>query len=105
MLPEGTFKGKIALVTGGSSGMGRAVATELARLGSQVVVVARGAETLDALVLDLRSKGHEATGIPCNITDYARVHELVKQIVGSYEQIDIFVNCVGWGNMRRAEDL
>ena len=80
--------GKVALVSGGSKGMGRATAEELAREGCHVVVTARGKEAVDATVEAIRSAGGTAIGVPADFTvkdDIERVVATAKQELGPVE--------------------
>src|SRR3546814_9943780 len=62
--------GKVAIVTGGSHGIGRAVSEELGRNGCRVVVVARGQEQLDSTVDAIRSEGGEAIAVSADLTAF-----------------------------------
>lgn len=105
MLPLGVFEGKTALVTGGSAGIGKAVAIELARLGAELAIAARGIDRLQSILESIplnRSKVHL---IPCDITDPGQVKLLVDEVLKRFHKLDILVNSVGWGSIAKAEDL
>jgi len=83
---------KVAIVTGGTRGIGLAIATTLARAGAKVMVSSRKAEHVDAVVKALRSEGLEVVGIPANMGKAADAHELAARTVEHFDGIDIIVN-------------
>ena len=87
--------GTVALVTGASSGIGRATALALAEQGARVVVVARRKDRLDALVGDIERSGGKALAIGSDITDRASAEAAVQQAVGHFGRLDILVNNAG----------
>lgn len=90
------LKGKIALVTGGSSGLGVAFARGLARAGADVVVVSRRQELLDEVAAGLQQFGGRATGMSCDITDEAAFEALFGRVVDEFGRLDILVNNAGY---------
>lgn len=96
---ELNLNNKIALVTGGSRGIGEGIVTGLAEEGCKVVTCARNAEALNASVTGQVEKGHAVTGIALDITAANSGKELVEQIVAEHGRIDVLVNNVG-GNCR-----
>ncbi|MBC3475012.1 SDR family NAD(P)-dependent oxidoreductase [Pseudomonas taiwanensis] len=93
--PFKTLEGKVALVTGASSGIGRATAIELARRGAKVVASARRSSELMALVDEIKSEGFEATAVVADINVEQDVIELVDTTVSTYGRIDIAFNNAG----------
>ena len=89
------LSGCTALVTGASSGIGRATATELARLGADVVVVARRKDRLDDLVSGIGAAGGSASAIVADITDETAARDVVAQTVERHGRLDILVNNAG----------
>lgn len=82
---------RVALVTGGSSGIGRCVAEELARNGCKVLIVARGQERLDATVAAIRAEGGEATAFSADLTDFAALPRMVAAADAAYGPPDIAI--------------
>jgi NADP-dependent 3-hydroxy acid dehydrogenase YdfG len=89
------INGKIALVTGASSGIGAATALKLAEAGAKVGIAARRTDKLEDLKKEIVSKGGEALVIEMDVVDPAAVEAGVKKLVGAYGSIDILVNNAG----------
>ncbi len=86
---------KIALVTGASQGIGRALARGLAQFGAKVVVSSRKQEAVDQVAHALRSEGHEATAIAANVGHPEAISALVNETVVHYGGLDIVINNAG----------
>jgi 3-hydroxybutyrate dehydrogenase len=89
------LKGKSALVTGASRGIGRAVALALAQTGADVVVTARSAPDLETLVTDIQALGGKALAVPCDLSDPTALQALVSRSVAAFGHLDILVNNAG----------
>ena len=87
--------GKVIVITGASSGMGEAAARHLAAKGACVVLGARRADRLDALVADIVAAGGNATAVVTDVTKGADVQKLVDAAVESYGRIDVLINNAG----------
>jgi len=87
--------GKVALVTGASSGMGRATALALAVQGAKVVVAARRMDKLESLVAEIKSHGKEAIAVKMDVTRRAEVDAAVALAVRTFGKLDILVNNAG----------
>ena len=88
----GKLDGRIAIVTGASSGVGRAVAQALAEHGEKVCVCARRMEKLEELTTEVRTAGGDMFPVACDVTDSAQIHNVVEQCVKHYGGVDILVN-------------
>ena len=91
----GALAGKIALVTGASSGIGAAAAEVLASAGATVVVAARRVDRLEALVHQIESRGGKAFALPGDVTDEQTAQGLVTGTVSRFGRLDILVNSAG----------
>ncbi|MBO9130192.1 3-oxoacyl-[acyl-carrier-protein] reductase [Bacillus sp. 165] len=90
------LKGKVALITGASRGIGRAIALEMARQGAKVVVNFAGNELKAKEVVDeINSLGSEAIAVKADVANSEEVAQMVKQTVEVFGQIDILVNNAG----------
>lgn len=90
-----TLAGKVALVTGASSGIGRASAIELARRGAKVVVSARRQGEIEALAAEIKRAGGEATAVVADINVEQSVIDLIAKTLSIYGRIDIAFNNAG----------
>jgi NAD(P)-dependent dehydrogenase (short-subunit alcohol dehydrogenase family) len=88
------FEGKVALVTGGSVGIGRATVERLHAEGAQVVVVARAAERAQETIDSLSGKP-DALAVGADVGDPAAVAELARQSLDRYGRVDVLINCAG----------
>ena len=101
----GLFQGRVAIVTGGGSGMGRCTAHELASLGARVALIGRKPEKLDAVSNEIAQAGGEAKGYPCDIREEERVRETVAAILGDFGRVDALVNNAGGQFAARLENI
>ena len=90
------LKGKIALVTGASRGIGRQIAISMAREGALVIVNYNGsAARAEETVKEITESGGQAEAVQCNVSDYAAVEEMMKYVIGKYKRLDVLVNNAG----------
>ncbi|MEM7408547.1 MAG: glucose 1-dehydrogenase [Pseudomonadota bacterium] len=85
------LSGKVALVTGSSKGIGRAIAERMAEHGARVVVSSRKADACEEVAAGIRERGGEAIVVPCNINHKEQLEHLVRETEAAYGQIDILV--------------
>lgn len=100
-----SLKDKVAMVTGASSGIGKAMAYELAGQGAKVALVARRLEELLAIEKDLKSRGADVISIRTDVTKELACKEAVEQTVAYFGRIDILVNNAGISMRALLEDL
>lgn len=91
-----TLKARTAFVTGGASGIGRAIVLALARAGARVTVADVNADGARAVVGEIEKAGGVAFAQPLDITDVAAVDAAVNVAAGRAGRLDILVNCAGW---------
>lgn len=90
------LQGKTAVVTGGSRGIGKAIALRLAESGADIAIVYAGNEAAAAETCELiRQQGRKAAAFRCDISDFAQTEKLVADITGEFGGIDILVNNAG----------
>ncbi len=90
------LKGKVAVITGASRGIGKAIATRLAEHGASLVLAARSQGPLDATVNELKDKyGVQAIGVSCDVAKLDQLQNLVAKAKAQFKQIDILVNVAG----------
>lgn len=90
-----TFTGKVALVTGGGSGIGRATALAFARAGARIVVAGRRAAEAEETVRQVREAGGDASTVAADLTDETTTKGLIDGIVANYGRLDIAFNNAG----------
>jgi NAD(P)-dependent dehydrogenase (short-subunit alcohol dehydrogenase family) len=90
------LKDEVALITGGSRGIGRAIALRFAREGASIVAAARTPQSLEQLEQELRPLGREVLCIACDVGEDAAVREMVRQAEARFGRIDVLVNNAGY---------
>lgn len=90
-----SLEGKVALVTGASRGIGRAIAIGLAEFGADVAVAARSLEDLEAVAKEVEAVGRRSLVVPCDVTDTSQVEQTVQRTISELGGLDILVNNAG----------
>ena len=90
----GSLRDRVAIVTGASRGIGRAVARRLAAAGAAVVAAARG-DHADGVAAEIRAGGGRAVGVSVDVTDRQRIDAMVRTALDEYGRIDVLVNNAG----------
>jgi short-subunit dehydrogenase len=101
----GSQTGKVALITGASSGIGAALARELARGGADLVLAARREERLRELAREIEAMGRRAIAVACDVTRDGDLERAVAASVETFGRLDIAVANAGFGVAGLAEDL
>ncbi|MDD5190617.1 MAG: SDR family NAD(P)-dependent oxidoreductase [Dehalococcoidales bacterium] len=99
------LKGKVAIVTGGGTGIGAAIAIEYAKVGAKVVVASRKVENLEKTVNTIKKMGGEAMALQMDVRVPEQVTAVVQQTVNQYGKLDIMVNNAGAGFPVKIEEL
>ena len=92
-----TFRDKAVIITGASSGIGKAIALRLANQGAWLALAARDAQRLDALAAECIRRGGKAIAVPTDVTDEAQCKALVERAVAEFGRLDMLVNDAGIG--------
>ena len=88
----GLLKGKVAIVTGGSKGIGKAIAFTFAKAGANVVICSRKKDNLEAAVAEAESKGFDIDAVECNTSDSKSIKNVVDFTIHKFSTVDILVN-------------
>ena len=99
------LRGKTALVTGGSRGLGLVLARELAREGARLVISARDAAELERARTDLAGRGADVLAIQCDVTDRTQVDDMVRAARERYGRIDVLINNAGVIQVAPVEEM
>lgn len=105
MLPAETLRGKVAVITGGATGIGFGIAEELARLGAKVVLASRNLDRLESARQALAGEGHEVHVIPTDVRQPDQVEALMNGVTEHWGQLDILVNSAAGNFLVDAEKL
>jgi NAD(P)-dependent dehydrogenase (short-subunit alcohol dehydrogenase family) len=92
MLPEGTFAGEVVLITGGGTGLGKAMAKEFARLGAKLALVSRKPENLQKGVAAIEEMGAAVMAVSCDIRDPEQIAAAFDQIEASMGPVTVLIN-------------
>jgi 3-oxoacyl-[acyl-carrier protein] reductase len=90
-----SFKGQVAIVTGGARGLGFGIAKKLGELGAKVTIADLDASNGQQAVLKLAALGIEAISVQCDVTEEQNVERMIQQVVDKWGQIDVLVNNAG----------
>lgn len=100
-----SFEGLVAWITGAGSGIGRAIALELAKEGAAVAVSGRRVDRLAAVVAEIEAQGGRGLAVPCDVTDDAAVQRAVAEVVAALGGIDVAIANAGMSVGGRIEKL
>ena len=99
------YSNKVVWITGASSGIGLALALELARQGASVAVTGRRLERLEEVAAQIKALGRTALALPLDVTDEASLNSAVEQIVAHFGRLDVVVANAGFGVVASFEQL
>src|SRR5215208_4880607 len=105
MFGPGTFKDRVAIVTGGGTGIGLAVAKRLGSLGARIVIGSRNSANLEAGSAELRHAGLDPLTVQIDVRNPEQVDEMVERTVKHFGHIDILINNAAGNFISKAEDL
>ncbi len=93
MLKEGSLKGKVIVVTGGGSGLGKAMTTYFLELGAKVAITSRNLEKLENVKIELEEKtGGQVLPVQCDVRHYDQVEAMLKAVLAKFGQVDGLLN-------------
>lgn len=92
---KGTLDGKVIIITGGGTGLGRSMAYRLAEEGSDIVVAARRIPLLEETAAGVVERGRKALVVPTDVTDTAQVNSLIEKTLAEMGKIDVLINNAG----------
>ena len=96
---------RVAIVTGASNGIGRAIAETFAAEGAKTVLVARRAELLDEVAAGIKARGGEALALPADLTSEEQIAALFARVVKTHGRLDVLVNNAGIATHKNTEDI
>ena len=105
MLPDRSLEGRVAIVTGGGTGIGFSIASEYVRLGARVVLASRNPEHLEPAARDLAGRGAEVIALPTDVRIPEEVDRMVSETVRRFGSVDILVNNAAGNFICPAEKL
>ena len=100
-----TLRDRVAIVTGATQGIGRAIAVELAKVGAHVVVCSRRRDALEPVADAVRAEGRKALAVACDVGDAKQVDAVVARTLETFGRIDLLVNNAGYRIRARFEEL
>jgi gluconate 5-dehydrogenase len=100
-----SVRGRVAVVTGASSGLGVTFAEALAEAGASLVLAARRMEKLEAVARNLQAQGAKAWALPCDVGKEVEVQALMEDTVDTFGRLDILVNNAGVASLSPATDM
>ena len=104
-VPAYDLSGKVAIVTGGTKGLGYGIAMKLAAAGAKVVITSRHQEDCDAVAQEIRDLGGQAAGIKTDVQVVSEIQNLIDKTVEIFGRLDIMVNNAGVAVTKRMTDM
>lgn len=106
-MPDELFSvtGQVTLVSGGSRGIGKAIAAGFARRGAKVILTGRQPETVEAASAELSTADAPVQGLVCDVCDADAIRRTVRSVIDDYDQIDTLINVAGVNRRMPAEDV
>ncbi|MEM7374243.1 MAG: SDR family oxidoreductase [Bacteroidota bacterium] len=101
MNKQGNLQNKVAIITGGGSGIGKATAIQMAQLGVKVIITGRTASKIQAVAQEIIETGGIAKAISLDVADHKAVHEMAKMVQQEFGRIDILINNAGHSSNNR----
>jgi NAD(P)-dependent dehydrogenase (short-subunit alcohol dehydrogenase family) len=105
MLPADTLKDRVAIITGGGTGIGKAMALCFAQLGAKLVLASRKAENLERAAAEIAVGGGEVLTVPTDVRDVAQVNHLIARTKERFGGVDILVNNAAGNFIAKSLDL
>lgn len=106
VFPGTDFSGRVAVVTGGGTGIGAATAQLLARLGARVAIASRSAERLEKAAAEITAASKsQCIAIPTDVRDENEVSAMIEKVVAQFGRIDVLVNNAGGTRLAPLEDI
>jgi NAD(P)-dependent dehydrogenase (short-subunit alcohol dehydrogenase family) len=105
MLPENTFRGQVAVVTGGGTGLGYGIAEQLGKLGAQVALVSRNPDHVGPAAERLQAQGIEALAVPTDIRQPDQVETMGRTVLDRFGRMDLLVNAAAGNFIVDSEKL
>lgn len=100
-----SLSGQVVVITGGSAGIGREIASQLSEQGAKLVLAARSADKLQQFADELSANSREVLAVPADVSDPGDLANLVDQTLARFGQIDVLINNAGIDCYRRFEEL
>jgi NAD(P)-dependent dehydrogenase (short-subunit alcohol dehydrogenase family) len=94
-IPTLSADGKVVIVTGGSKGLGRAMALGFAEAGADVVIASRKLDRCEAVATEVRTTGRRALAVACHVGDWSQCEALIDQTISTFGRLDVLVNNAG----------
>lgn len=105
VIPEGQFAGKVAIVTGGASGIGREISQQLSGRGCKTIIADRNGPGGAEVAADLMANGFDAVAYEVDVAQFPQVQSAVEKVIADFGTVDILVNCAGLNILARPEDI
>ncbi len=99
------LKGKVAVITGGGTGIGKVIAEDFARHGAKIALVSRNLERLKETAFEIQKLGQESEAFACDVSESDQVRAAVKAIIAQFGRVDILVNNAAANFIRPSEKL